>query len=282
MGLEVQLFHVRLKKPTGFEAVDQALHNIGCTKLSSKPGLQYYEVVTDKGITEFEVDSANGKVGLISVRFSFGNPSTVIEQTFRLFSKLSAIIPIEIFAVNLFPLSTMTKVVLKSRALVTLRVNILKREKIFEKLHMKIDKPIRGGQETFDYLWQHEKLLPYEPKVGLDWRQKSNFYAFSDFDIAHQKDSIQAKRCDLFTEDALAISSPSGYRIDLGWHGANGSKRLIGRVIKKNNKDDLIEEVTLNTFRAAVKWVNKWIKKIEKIEDAKRAIKLLKSKKKIK
>ena len=99
--------------------------------------------------------------------------------------------------------------------------------------------------------------------VKKGWKQVNQLYEFTKQDIK-KEDSLEYS----LTEAALAIDSPSGYMIDLGWYGNFGKKRLVGIIVKDQDWNNPIEEKKLNTFEDTVKWVNKWIKKIEKIEDS--------------
>ena len=103
-------------------------------------------------------------------------------------------------------------------------------------------------------------MKSYNFKTRKDWYNVSAFYKFTKKHIEKQEDYPG-----MFTEATLAIDSPSGYMIDLGWNGEFKKRELVGRIVRDNDWTKPIEERSLKTFHEAVKWVNRWIKKIEHI-----------------
>ena len=146
MGVEVQLFYAKLKTPIVFNRLNAILQKLGCKKRPSYEDEQNYEIFSNKGIIELQVMGISEKIKKVYIRFSFGNPITVINQTFNLFEKLSKIVPIEVYASG-----TMDRIMLTDQSFSNLKKQIAGRKKDFDKHFMKIDKPIRGGKETFDY-----------------------------------------------------------------------------------------------------------------------------------
>jgi hypothetical protein len=109
------------------------------------------------------------------------------------------------------------------------------------------------------------KLEPHKFKIRKGWKQKSAFYPFKEEDIRNENNLPYC-----LTETALIIDSPSGIMLDLGWYGNINKQILRGIIVTESNWDKPLEKKTLKTFQEAVAWVESWIKKIEKLEDAKK------------
>ncbi len=97
MGLESYLFYVEFYEALSETELDELLISTGLTRVSKsgeKPAdfrEYYYEVVSDRGITEAHSLWCPGeeKIQKFSLRFSIINPAEVIEQTFELLARLN-------------------------------------------------------------------------------------------------------------------------------------------------------------------------------------------------
>jgi hypothetical protein len=85
MGLEAYLFRVRFRKKELLKDIDAFLREYGFKAMG-----EFYELYTDKGVTEANLLSWPGKdkVDELSVRFSVISPATVVDQTFDFFKAL--------------------------------------------------------------------------------------------------------------------------------------------------------------------------------------------------
>ncbi|MBI2577102.1 hypothetical protein HYV84_07865 [Candidatus Woesearchaeota archaeon] len=149
MGAEVKLFYLRPKVNISRVEVEKFLLAYGCVRVSAESDeSQNFEINTKKGITELPVSWKPSQViNYFSIRFSYGNPSSVIDQTFDLILALNTKFGFEICSSDL-----LQKIGLDKKSLSTLRKQIVERKKYFEKSSVRIDRPIRGGKETFDYI----------------------------------------------------------------------------------------------------------------------------------
>lgn len=157
MGNEVKLFYLKCLKKMDITELEKVLLELGCVKVTQTypfSNTQYYEINTKKGITEIQVDYDNSNLTeTLSVRFSYGNPITIFNQTINFFKKLEKNIPIEIYATE--PLE---KIVLNKEQVNIFKKYLLIKKRFFDEHYMKINKPIRGGKETFEYIKKHKKV----------------------------------------------------------------------------------------------------------------------------
>jgi hypothetical protein len=156
MGVEAQLFEIKLPRETEISRLESILKQLNVKK--RKPNFknsQNYEIYSEKGIIEMQVFFEDSRIKEFFVRFSYGNPKSVIDETFYFLKQLSERISIEIFSFN--PLK---KIKLDKKSLSALQKEILRKKEHFDLNYFKINKPIRGGKETFDYI----RKLKNEPK----------------------------------------------------------------------------------------------------------------------
>ena len=100
-------------------------------------------------------------------------------------------------------------------------------------------------------------------KIQLKLKNKS-WLIYNDFYDIPQNISLKTlenKNPLLLQEDALLIRSPH-YVIDAGYYNL----LFRGLIVKDQNYDAPIERVSFKTVQEAKKWINTWVKKVEKLE----------------
>ncbi len=109
MGIEVNLFYAKLKKPIKLDHLQGLFEILGCHNVSSEAETHNFEISTKDGITEVQVRAISDVVTDFSIRFSFGNPKTVIGQTFDFINNLAKRLPLDIYDVELMERLVLSK-----------------------------------------------------------------------------------------------------------------------------------------------------------------------------
>src|SRR3989344_7358453 len=156
MGIEVKIFYIKTLEKINKEQLEKILIGLGCIKtISEFENSQNFEINSKKGITEIQINwDKNEIIEHFSVRFAYGNPESVIDQTFNFFKKLNKIIPLKVLDVEEDFIINFDEISIKN-----ITKKILNKKKNFDKGYMKIDKPIRGGNEIFDYIQNYKKKI---------------------------------------------------------------------------------------------------------------------------
>lgn len=155
MGREAALFKIEFENTIISIELDAKLLKLGFVKCNKSVFLNY-ENVSNEGILEAEVMVDNGTVSRFYVRFSLGNPALIINKTIRFFRDINNILPCKITFVDVFE-NEKEEIQLEEKTLSKLKEKLKERKKDFDICFMKIDKPIRGGKDTFDYIRKYKK-----------------------------------------------------------------------------------------------------------------------------
>jgi hypothetical protein len=116
------------------------------------------------------------------------------------------------------------------------------------------------------FIYKYRLLVNMEGhkfKIRKKWKQFKDFIPFNEEDLKNQINSDRD-----FDEYDTWIETEFGYTIDFGWYGNYGKRQLTGMIVKLFDWDNPVESKDLYYYNEAIEWAEKWIKKIEMIEDS--------------
>lgn len=153
MGIESQVILVRVDKSIKLEQLLTQFKQLGFSVHDSSDNIIHLERNTKNGIHEVEILLENSQIVHCSLRFSFGNPDAIVDETYHLLKRLCDNFPIRPYFLNpgLLLFESSEK---KWKKICKI---IAKKKNSFEHYFMRINKPIRGGKETFDYIRKHKQ-----------------------------------------------------------------------------------------------------------------------------
>ncbi|MBT3282408.1 MAG: hypothetical protein HN374_05530 [Cryomorphaceae bacterium] len=154
MGVEVALFKLDLEENIKVDTLVNALFQLSFSKVKSADNSHKLEHISNAGIIEVEVIEENKFIKHFFVRFSLGNPNEIIDALTIIITKLN-----DLHNFNLFynDLENFKKIDITKNSLFKLKEELIERKNFFDNHHMRINIPIRGGKETFDYIRKNKK-----------------------------------------------------------------------------------------------------------------------------